>query len=112
MEHKIPESQTLSDLPMVVYLNGEENYLKDFSLDADQAMDMLGIKRSRLTQISGRELRVGRIRRDRYIRPVYRVKDLEDYRSWTRSTASSQSSAQALEKVIEKTFFANGKTEV
>ncbi|SME96812.1 hypothetical protein [Pseudobacteriovorax antillogorgiicola] len=100
MEHRIPGSQTLRDLPMVVYLQGDEKFIQDFAIDADKAMDYLGIKRSRLTQISGRELRVGRIRKDRYIRPVYRVKDLEDYKSWTRATATSQSSSKVMEKAI------------
>ena len=99
MEHRIPNSQTQQDLPMVVYLEGHEHYLEDFAIDAEKAMDYLGIKRSRLTQISGRELRVGRIRQDRYVRPVYRTKP-EDYKSWTRATATSQSSSKLLESVI------------
>ena len=100
MEHRIPNSQTQTDLPMVVYLQGDEEFIIDFEVDADRAMDFLGIKRSRLTQISGRELRVGRIRKDRYIRPMYRVKDLEDYKSWTRATATSQSSSKVMEKAV------------
>ncbi len=100
MENKLtPESQTLNDLPMVVFLKGDEEFSPEFSIDAEGAMSMLGIKRSRLTQISGKELRVGRIRVDRYIRPMYRQKDLEDYQSWTRATASHQSSSQALQNI-------------
>jgi len=102
MTQKIPESQTDQQLPMVVFLRGDEEWVEDFQVDAEEAMDLLGIKRSRLTQISGRELRVGRIRRDRYIRPVYRLKDLEDYQSWTRSTASHQSSSLLIEQVIDR----------
>ncbi|MFW7381036.1 MAG: hypothetical protein ACOH5I_19630 [Oligoflexus sp.] len=102
MTDKIPESQSEPELPMVVYLRGDEDLVEEFHLDAEEAMEMLGIKRSRLTQISGRDLRVGRIRRDRYIRPVYRLKDLEDYQSWTRSTASHQSSSILIEKVIDR----------
>ncbi len=45
-------------LPMVVWLAGDEAHADDFCIDADTAMQELGIKRSRLTQISGRELRV------------------------------------------------------
>jgi|GEM_PF-2676639 len=82
-----------ADLPLVVWLRGDEDYCGDFSLDADAVMDQLGIKRSRLTQISGRELRVGRIRRGRYISPVYRQADVESYLAWTRATASQQKSA-------------------
>ncbi len=48
------------DLPMIVWLRGDELYVDEFCLDADAAMKALGIKRSRLTQISGKELRVGR----------------------------------------------------
>ena len=84
---------TISDLPLVVWLRGDEDYCGDFSLDADAVMTQLGIKRSRLTQISGRELRVGRIRRGRYISPVYRQEDVEAYLAWTRATASQQKSA-------------------
>ena len=100
MEHHVPNSQTHNDLPMVVHLLGDEELVEQFSVNADKAMEFLGIKRSRLTQISGRELRVGRVRQDRYLRPVYRVKDLEDYKSWTRSTATSQSSSKVMEKAI------------
>lgn len=102
MTRRIPESQTDHELPMVVYLRGDEDFAAEFQFDAEDAMNFLGIKRSRLTQISGRELRVGRIRRDRYIRPVYRQKDLEDYQSWTRSTATHQSSSLMIEQAIKR----------
>src|SRR5690606_18828586 len=58
------------ELPMIVWLRGDEEIASEFTVDAEAAMEFLGIKRSRLTQISGRELRVGRMRIDRYIRPV------------------------------------------
>jgi len=54
-----------------------------------------------LNQISGRELRVARIRRDRYIRPVYRESDLKDYLDWTRATATHLSSSKAIEQAVE-----------
>jgi hypothetical protein len=87
------DEMTSEDLPLVVWLRGDEEHCADFSLDAEAVMDQLGIKRSRLTQISGRELRVGRIRRGRYISPVYRQVDVETYLAWTRATASQQKSA-------------------
>lgn len=102
MEEKMPESQRDHSLPMVVYLRGDEDYVEEFSWDAQATMDYLGIKRSRLTQISGRELRVGRIRQDRYIRPVFRPQDVADYRAWTRTTASHQSSSKAIEQAVER----------
>ena len=77
-----------NELPMVVWLKGDEDYVDDFCLDAEAAMKEIGIRRSRLTQISGKELRVGRMRIDRYVRPVYRTKDIEEYKKWTRATAS------------------------
>lgn len=101
-DSQIPSSQTDPKLPMVVHLLGNEDYVEEFNHDAQMAMEFLGIKRSRLTQISGRELRVGRIRQDRYIRPVFRKRDLEDYRNWTRSTASHQSSSYAIEQAVQK----------
>lgn len=88
-------------LPMVVWLRGEEDYFGEFSLEADQAMEMLGIKRSRLTQISGKELRVGRKRVDRYVRPVYRPEDVTQYLEWIRPTASHQKSSQVLFSAAE-----------
>ena len=63
-------------------------------------MHALGIKRSRLTQISGRDLRVGRVRVDRYIRPVYRSNDIEKYLAWTRATASHQKSSDAIKTAV------------
>jgi chromosome segregation ATPase len=73
----------------------------EFNWDADEVMEFLGIKRSRLTQISGKELRVARIRRDRYLRPVYREADVRDYQEWTRATATHQSSSRAIETAID-----------
>lgn len=101
MELEIHASQRDRQLPMIVNLRGDEDHAEDFSIDADQAMEILGIKRSRLTQISGRELRVGRVRRDRYIRPYYRESDLRDYQEWTRATATHQSSSKAIEQAID-----------
>ncbi len=98
---EIPPSQRDRSLPMIVNLRGDEDYALDFQVDAEGAMELLGIKRSRLTQISGRELRVGRIRRDRYLRPVYRELDLRDYQEWTRATATHQSSSKAIEQAID-----------
>jgi hypothetical protein len=84
------------ELPLIVWLRGDESYAGDFSLSADEAMKALGIKRSRLTQISGKELRVGRIRVDRYIRPVYRQSDIDAYLEWTRPTATHIKSSDVL----------------
>lgn len=102
MDMQIPSSQSDKTLPMIVHLRGDEDFVEDFQFDAQAAMELLGIKRSRLTQISGRELRVGRVRQDRYVRPVYRKIDLDDYQGWTRKTASHQSSSQAIEGAVEK----------
>lgn len=85
-----------TDLPLTVWLRGDESYVSEFELDADRVMELLGIKRSRLTQISGKELRVGRIRRGRYVAPVYRQEDVDMYRSWTRATASHVKSSSLL----------------
>lgn len=83
-------------LPMVVWLRGDESLCDEFTLDADAVMQLLGIRRSRLTQISGRELRVGRMRKGRYVSPVYRFEDVEQYRAWTRPTAAHQKSSEVL----------------
>ncbi|NRA45444.1 MAG: hypothetical protein HRU09_10870 [Oligoflexales bacterium] len=98
-----PESNLGSnELPLCVWLKGDEPYFKDFCLDAEEVMEQLGIKRSRLRQISGNELRVGRKRVERYIRPFYRPDDVEKYLSWTRATASHQKSSQMLNSAAEK----------
>jgi hypothetical protein len=85
------------ELPQVVWLRGDEPYCGEFALDAEAVMARLNIKRTRLTQISGRELRVGRIRRGRYVAPVYRQEDVDAYAAWTRPTASHMKSSQVLE---------------
>ncbi len=90
------------ELPMVVYLRGDEDFADDFAVGAEQAMDLLGIKRSRLTQISGKELRVGKMRVDRYIRPVYRHCDLMAYLEATRPSVSHKSAAQTMERSVEQ----------
>lgn len=97
-----PREPEEDDLPLVLWLRGDEAICDEFTVDADTAMQMLGIKRSRLTQISGRELRVGKIRIDRYIRPVFRPADIENYLQWTRASASHQKSAQAIELAAKK----------
>ncbi len=87
---------TASDFPMIVWLRGDEPWYADFNMDADGVMKSLGIKRSRLTQISGRDLRVGRVRVDRYVRPIYRFVDVQQYLKWTRATASHQKSSDSI----------------
>ena len=89
-------------MPLTVWLVGDEPHFEEFALDADQAMVLLGIRRSRLTQISGRELRVGKVRIDRYTRAVYRLEDLEAYRSWTRRTAAHQRSAEVVKDAASR----------
>lgn len=83
---------------MVVHLRGDEDFAHEFALTTDDAMSILQIKRSRLTQISGKELRVGKKRVDRYVRPVYRQCDIQNYLEWTRPTASHRSSSEALKE--------------
>lgn len=101
MPFEVTASQKDQTLPMILTLRGDEAIVDEFTFDTDQAMNFLGIKRSRLNQISGRELRVARIRRDRYIRPVYRECDLKDYLDWTRATATHLSSSKAIEQAVE-----------
>lgn len=89
-------------LPMVVWLRGDEDHFDDFSVDADLAMTELGIRRSRLTQISGRELRVGKKRVERYIRPFFRPQDIAAYKNFTRATISHMKSSQVLDDVLAR----------
>ena len=95
-------NQNSPELPMVVWLNGNESYFETFSLDADAAMVALGLKRSRLTQISGKELRVGRAKMGRYIRPVYRPCDLEAYMTWVKPTATHQKSSSVIQEAAQQ----------
>jgi DNA anti-recombination protein RmuC len=90
------------DIPMIVWLRGDEEFFNDFSVDADAAMAELGIRRSRLTQISGRELRVGKKRVDRYIRPYFRPQDVAAYKNFTRATVSHMKSSQVLDDVLAR----------
>lgn len=96
-----PDDQLPEPLPMTLWLRGDEAYCGSFNLDADAVMELLGIKRTRLTQISGRELRVARTKRGRYIVPVYRPEDVEQYRSWSRATATHLKSTQAVTEATE-----------
>lgn len=90
-----------TELPMIVWLRGDEPHCADFILEADDVMSQLGIRRSRLTQISGKELRVGRMRRGRYVSPVYRQSDVDAYLAWTRATASHMKSSSVLQEAAE-----------
>lgn len=91
----------VDELPSVVWLRGDEPYFSEFSLNADQVMSTLGIKRSRLNQLSGREIRVGKARIDRYLRPVYRPQDIEAYLNTARASMSHQRSSKILNEASE-----------
>jgi hypothetical protein len=86
---------------MVVWLRGDEPYCTEFTLEADAVMEKLGIRRTRLTQISGRELRVGRIRKGRYIVPVYRPIDVMEYQSWTRASVAHVKSSNVVQEAAD-----------
>ena len=101
-EHTNLNESIPADLPMSVPLKGHENYFNEFSMDATEVMDLLGIKRSRLRQISGQELRVGRKRVERYIKPFYRPEDVESYQQWTRQTATHKKSSDALQNAAKE----------
>lgn len=96
-----PETGLTIGLPKVVWLRGDEPYFHEFSLDADQAMEILGIRRSRLNQISGKELRVARARMGRYIRPVYRPIDIEQYQAWIRPSSSHVKSTDIINTAVK-----------
>ena len=89
------------NFPMLVWLRGDESYCEDFSLGADAVMEILGIKRSRLTQISGRELRVARRRDGRYVKPMYRPIDVEDYKDHARAPMSHLKSSEVFHQTFE-----------
>ncbi len=86
-------------LPLVVWLKGDEPFFDEFYLDAEDAMAFLDIKRTRLSQISGREVRVGRVKSGRYIVPRYRKVDLVAYLEHTRAPATHQKAALLSEKI-------------
>lgn len=102
-EEEQEEKKPLTEgLPMTVQLRGYEDYFEEFSWDAKKVMEVLGIKRSRLNQISGEELRVGRARIDRYLRPIYRPEDVKDYLAWTKPTASHKRSTSIIDEARQK----------
>lgn len=101
-EHTNLTDSIPADLPMSVPLKGHENYFNEFSMEATEVMELLGIKRSRLRQISGQELRVGRKRVERYIKPFYRPEDVESYQQWTRQTMSHKKSSDALQSAAKE----------
>ena len=106
VKHRRPESTTaatfesvdydIDNLPMAINLRGDEDFFEQFDLDANTVMERLNIKRSRLNQISGKELRVGRAKVDRYIRPIYRSIDVENYLSWSRATATNKKNTDVI----------------
>lgn len=95
------EKGKLEDLPLSLEISKEHPQFHLFSFDAEKVMDILGIKRSRLNQISGESLRVARVKVDRYTRPFFRPEDVEKYLEWTRATASHQKSSDLLSSAIE-----------
>ena len=97
---QMPASE--GELAQIVWLRGDEPWAGDFTMDAEAVMAELGIKRSRLTQISGKELRVGRMRVDRYVRPIYRALDVDTYKQWSRATATHQRSSLVLKEAAAR----------
>lgn len=97
---KQQNSQTLlsSSEIEVLYLDLHDPRAAQFDIGADEAMEALGIKRSRLTQISGRTLPCARIKIGRYVRPMYRHQDIENYRSRLRIPQSRAHAAQIIER--------------
>lgn len=90
------------EMPLIVQLKGDEHFFGDFDLSADQTMEILGIKRSRLNQISGKDLRVGRAKIDRYVRPIYRSIDVNEYLRWSRSSATQKKSQEVIDEATSK----------
>ncbi len=101
IEIHVPD-EPIPEFPMVVFLRGDEPYFNEFCLSADKVMEVLGIRRSRLNQISGKELRVGRARIDNYIRPVYRKIDVEEYLKWIRPSVTHKKSSDVLNEARSK----------
>lgn len=99
--HDAPTGSEGEQFPMIVWLRGDEPWFSQFDMDAEAVMKAVGIKRSRLTQIAGRDLRVGRVRVDRYIRPVFRSIDVARYLDQTRATASHQKSSAAIKTAAD-----------
>ena len=97
MEPFNPEQFTDHEMPMLIWLRGDEEICGEFNMDAESVMVELGIKRSRLTQIAGKELRVGR-----YVRPVFRTEDVLAYKNWVRASASHLKSSRAIEDAAAK----------
>ncbi len=89
------------NFPILVWLRGDEAYCDEFSLSADAVMEILGIKRSRLTQIAGRELRVARRRDGRYIKPMFRPIDVEEYKQNSRAPMSHLKSSEVFQQTFE-----------
>lgn len=77
-----------------LYLDPATDEASEFDCNAEQAMEYLGIKRSRLTQISGNQLPCARIKVDRYIRPMYRWSDVRSYRERLQLSVSYSKSKQ------------------
>ena len=98
MNNGLTQEHNGGTLAMVVWLRGDE---EEFTLSAEDVMAALDIKRSRLTQISGRELRVGRRRVDRYLKPFYRPADVHSYQERTRAALTRQRSAAAVSSVAD-----------
>lgn len=90
------------DLPMVHIFRGDEELVSEFNQSAEKAMEILGIKRSRLNQISGRELRVAKIRTNGYVRPFYRLIDLQEYLAWSRAPVTHKRSTEVIDDVVSR----------
>lgn len=100
---KFEHSQNVQDASScILYLHSRDPRVREFSCSAADAMQMIGIKRSRLTQISGKSLACARIKIGRYIRPMYRPQDIEDYVRRSRISQSQHKSRHIIETSTTK----------
>lgn len=88
--------------PMLTYLDHHDEEAREYNCDADEAMSILGIKRSRLTQISGKSLRCARVKMSRYTRPMFRRCDLEEYKKLLRVPQSHIASSNLITQATDE----------
>ena len=81
-----------SEETKILYLSTADPRILEYDCSAAQAMEILGIKRSRLHQITGSKLACARIKIGRYLRPMYKKSDLTDYLHSLRSPLSKAKS--------------------
>ena len=95
------DQKNTDDQNNIIYLSNDDPRIQEYTHNATEAMNILGIKKSRLHQITGTKLPCARIKIGRYLKPMYRHSDITDYLESLRTPISSAKSHKLINQSLQ-----------